>query len=252
MSNDTLYRTPVFSARIRVSSAVSTQLCSEFGPGSFTAKDRKDLLIHCDRHCDDYEQEVAHLQSQLLYIRQQQKRLKNHEATLRSQNSPVRKIPNAILEIIFNLACERNLLQEYPWRNATQSPPTTISSPMASLPALSIASTCSRWRKVAMSTPSLWSRLRLEVISGIHLSHHDPFIHAVMLHLRRAQKCPLDIDLYVAGKIRSTCATILILTSVASDWKAFKYDGDLGFWVLFSTRLESPSSRTGRELLQFR
>ncbi|KAF9066349.1 hypothetical protein BDP27DRAFT_1179924, partial [Rhodocollybia butyracea] len=125
-------------------------------PASFKAQDLEHVLALCDSDYDDYELEVAHLQSRILYTRQQQQMLKDHKVRLRSLNSPVRKIPNEILANIFDLACERNFLLGYPWRDVNEPP---IPSLMPSLPALSIASTCVRWRSVAVSTPSLWSRL---------------------------------------------------------------------------------------------
>ncbi|KAE9393187.1 hypothetical protein BT96DRAFT_924229 [Gymnopus androsaceus JB14] len=212
------------------SSDLYTRLRSESGPSVFERQDIEDLLLLCDRDDDDYEIELAHLKSRILFIGQQQNRLAYHKEKLRSLSSPIRKLPNEILRLIFDYACqsESNLLQEFPWSLESEDPPTTVSSPITFLPALSISATCSRWRTVATSTPSLWSRLKLEISSCRNSPKSATgFTDALELYLRRSKECSLDIDLYVAGDDDSDdsplALTLLIQQSIR--WKSLQFGG---------------------------
>ncbi|KAE9406613.1 hypothetical protein BT96DRAFT_810715, partial [Gymnopus androsaceus JB14] len=220
-------RKPAFNPRVDVdSSDLYSRLRSESGPSAVQRQDIEDLLLLCDRDYEDYELEVARLESQILYIRQQQKQLKRHKKTLRSLCSPIRKLPNEILRLIFDYACKSNLLQEFPWSLDSKGPPTDASSfPITFLPASSISATCSRWRCVAMSTPSLWSRLKLE-ISAWETSpkNTNAFTDALELYLQRSKDYPLDINLHVSGDegLEHKPLPLTLLIQHSKRWKSFQ------------------------------
>ncbi|KAF9072061.1 hypothetical protein BDP27DRAFT_1184608, partial [Rhodocollybia butyracea] len=109
-------------------------------------KEVEEMLKDVDKDLEEYETEISLLQSRILYIKSQQTRLKEHVIDLRSLNSPIRKVPNEILFRIFDYACNKNLLQEFPF-----------------LPAMSVSSVCTRWRLVALSSSAIWSRISLEL-----------------------------------------------------------------------------------------
>ncbi|KAF9072077.1 hypothetical protein BDP27DRAFT_1321037 [Rhodocollybia butyracea] len=183
------------------------RLRSEYGTATVDTKEVAEMLKAIDMDLEDYESEVSLLQSRILYIKTQQTRLKEHAVNLRSLNSPVRKVPNEILLRIFDYACDKNLLQEFPWSKDFQFPPSTpIVEAFRHLPAMSISSVCARWRSVALSASVIWSRISLElspensrlpdvesVLSG--------FLHTVELHLHRSEKRPLTVELNVSGSL---------------------------------------------------
>ncbi|KAF9072055.1 hypothetical protein BDP27DRAFT_439856 [Rhodocollybia butyracea] len=137
---------------------------SEYGTATVDTKEVTEMLNAVDKDFEDYETEILLLQSRILYIKTQQTRLKEHAVDLRYLNSPIRKVPNEILLRIFDYACYRNLLQEFPWSEEFKfSPSTPVVDPLKHLPAMSISSVCARWRSVALSASAIWSRISLEL-----------------------------------------------------------------------------------------
>lgn len=211
-------------------SEMYTKLRSESGPSVIERQHIEATLLLCDKDYDDYEMEVTRLQSQILFIRGQQKRLKEHRQTLQSLCSPIRKLPNEILGSIFEAqSSQPNLLQEHPWCLQSQQPQTTVSSPISFLPALSASAVCTRWREAALSTPSLWSRLKLEITSCAKSpKQSNAFTDLLDLYLQRSKSCPLDIDLCVYGDHAENekILVVSLLLQQAQRWKTFQYSGD--------------------------
>ncbi|KAE9408432.1 hypothetical protein BT96DRAFT_698741 [Gymnopus androsaceus JB14] len=209
-----------------------------------------EILLSCDRDLEDAENEVMRLQSEIIYIQEQQKRLRDYRMKVHSLSSPTREIPNEVLASIFDYACEQNLLQEFPWSveveddddeelfHAEDYPlPTNLTSPIISyLPALSISATCFRWRSVSLSYPGLWSKLKLEVTTSKY-SAPGPFITPLKLFLSRSGQKPLDIELNVHGPYRTDSSLSGHVTNLLAEhskrWKAFK---------LMCTYLELPET----------
>ncbi|KAE9402714.1 hypothetical protein BT96DRAFT_918015 [Gymnopus androsaceus JB14] len=191
-----------------------------------------DALVLCDGDLQDYEADLMRLQSQILFIEEQQARLKVHRARLRSLTSPVRKIPNEILASIFDSVCALtpNLFRELPWSESQEKVLSELISPMITyLPALSISATCSRWRSVAVSFPSLWSRLKLEITSGRNMvpGMLNALIATIDLFLARSAKFPLSISLEICGPPQKRHPFVLsLLLQHTHRWRTFKFISD--------------------------
>ncbi|KAE9390259.1 hypothetical protein BT96DRAFT_352140 [Gymnopus androsaceus JB14] len=216
-------RHPTFQPRVDISSdAINAKLRSEFGSSSYTSQNISDILLLCDRDIDDYEVEVARLRSQILYIQTQQGRLKHHKQNLRSLLSPSRWIPNEILSYIFELACDRNLLQDFPH----SSPPTKLTSPIITyLPAMSMSMVSARWRMLSLSLPGLWSQLKLEIALP---KTSQKFISMLKLFLERSRDHPLQLQLDISGDTIDTQHLHLdMLARNAQRWKTLCVGGDL-------------------------
>ncbi|KAE9408923.1 hypothetical protein BT96DRAFT_627091 [Gymnopus androsaceus JB14] len=197
----------------------------------------RELILLSEKDFDDYDAEIARLQSQLISIRDQRKRLVDYNTQLRSLLSSFREIPNEILCIIFEWACTDNLLQEYPWP-LEREPPTQLTLPaIAYLPALAISAVCTRWRSMALSSPGLWSQFRLEIApiapkpEMMHMSNaRSGFISISQLYLDRSADSPLIIDLQTPAGTKndqSKPSVLGLLLDHTSRWKTFSYTGDL-------------------------
>ncbi|KAE9385275.1 hypothetical protein BT96DRAFT_928889 [Gymnopus androsaceus JB14] len=237
------------------SSELYTKLRSEYGPTVFEYNPPgiQDRLLVFDNELEDYEQEIVCLENQLLYIREQYKRLMDHRMKLSSFFSPCRKLPNETLQSIFDYTCDWNFIQD----SCSLDLETTPSSPIPSLPALSISAVCSRWRSVATSTTSLWSRLKLKVPAQ---RASRAFCGAIELYLQRSQDCPLDIHFIGSPNSHNDSqidgAILSILIQHSFRWRSFCYDGE---WILnvlipagveFNT-LETVTTNGGLELEVF-
>ncbi|KAE9408935.1 hypothetical protein BT96DRAFT_627294 [Gymnopus androsaceus JB14] len=194
----------------------------------------RELILLSEKDFDDYDAEIARLQSQLISVREQRKRLDDYNTQLRSLLSSFREIPNEILCIIFEWACTDNLLQEYPWPLDSE-PPTQLSLPfIAYLPALAISAVCTRWRSLALSSPGIWSQFRLEISpiaskAETMSNARSGFISTLQLYLDRSANSPLMIDLQTptgARNDQSKPSVLGLLLDHSSRWKTFSYTGD--------------------------
>ncbi|KAF9061625.1 hypothetical protein BDP27DRAFT_1234902, partial [Rhodocollybia butyracea] len=155
--------------------------------------------------------------------------LKTQRAALLSLLSPIRKLPNETLSRIFKHVCEENLLQCNPWLEEEDNPPTDITSPVIThLPAMAVGSVCSRWRALALSSPSLWENLAVETHTAGwgDGENFKGFTDAVKLYLQRSGDLPLRLALTIYGFFISKAVPGLEhLTQHAYGWKTFKFRG---------------------------
>ncbi|KAE9403760.1 hypothetical protein BT96DRAFT_917328 [Gymnopus androsaceus JB14] len=91
--------------------------------------------------------------------------------------SPIRTLPNEILLRIFDFSCDMNEL---------------TSKTVITMPALSIAMVCSRWRSLSRAEPALWSRVCLKIQS---MSPNLPNFHILDLFLETSKQSPLTIEM---------------------------------------------------------
>ncbi|KIK52714.1 hypothetical protein GYMLUDRAFT_207835, partial [Collybiopsis luxurians FD-317 M1] len=120
-------KNPAFKPRCNVNTAeLLSKLRSDFGPTSSPRAEIEETLLLLDKDMADYESEIVHLQSQILYVEAQMKRLFKYKAKYQLLLSPIRRLPNETLERIFLFACDMNLLQEHPWTDADHPPATKL------------------------------------------------------------------------------------------------------------------------------
>ncbi|KAF9064644.1 hypothetical protein BDP27DRAFT_1333240 [Rhodocollybia butyracea] len=206
------------------------KLRSEYGPFVVSperAEELKEILALADKDIEDHDSEVARLQA----IQANRQRLEIQRAKLRSLLSPMRKLSNEILLHIFQYACKENILQSYPWLSE-QQPWTKLRSPVITyLPTMAISSVCSRWRTLALSSPSLWANLTVET----HTATLDQskillgFIDTVARYLERSGDWPLKIALEIGGTPgphhETEIPSLNYLTQHACRWETFSYWG---------------------------
>ncbi|KIK52720.1 hypothetical protein GYMLUDRAFT_105328, partial [Collybiopsis luxurians FD-317 M1] len=70
----------------------------------------EEMILSLNRDMADYESEIAHLQSQILFVEAQKKRLLDYKRSLQFLLSPIRRLPNETLGGVFTFACDMNLL----------------------------------------------------------------------------------------------------------------------------------------------
>ncbi|THU75963.1 hypothetical protein K435DRAFT_706010, partial [Dendrothele bispora CBS 962.96] len=105
----------------------------------------KSLLHDAEKDLDNYDTEIARLETAISVLKHKRARLEGHIAKFRSLLSPIRRLPPEILGLIFLLRCEEignNFTFPELYRH---------------LPAVILSQVCTGWRKVASNTPSIWS-----------------------------------------------------------------------------------------------
>ncbi|KAE9391548.1 hypothetical protein BT96DRAFT_864866 [Gymnopus androsaceus JB14] len=195
--------------------------------------DIHELILLSQKDLDDYDTEIARLQTQIDSVQEQKKSLNDYKTNLQSLLSPFRELPNEIMCLIFELACTDNLLQQYPWpvgRNT--KPPTKLSLPAITyLPALSISAVCTRWRFLALASPRIWSQIRVETApEGEVMSDRESgFLSTLQLYLDRSADSPLLIDLQTPRnevEDERNPSALSLLLNYTSRWQIFSYTGD--------------------------
>ncbi|KAE9387528.1 hypothetical protein BT96DRAFT_751431, partial [Gymnopus androsaceus JB14] len=83
---------------------------------------------------------------------EQQNRLREIMLQAQSLLSPIRKIPDEILQRVFDDCCEKNHFEF----DANKSKSGLATPAAEDTPALVLSSVCSRWRRIALSLPSIW------------------------------------------------------------------------------------------------
>ncbi|KAF8837263.1 hypothetical protein BDN67DRAFT_909567, partial [Paxillus ammoniavirescens] len=98
--------------------------------------------------------------------------LQSRIAQITNETAPISRLPSDVLAIIFEES--RRLLNQWP-------------GPRRPLPVeVQLSHVCARWRQVALSTPSLWTTIKVPIL------HREV---AVRAYLQRCNQSPLDIHL---------------------------------------------------------
>ncbi|KAE9398466.1 hypothetical protein BT96DRAFT_795200, partial [Gymnopus androsaceus JB14] len=100
-------------------------------------------LQSVQRELEDCEMQIKALESR-------RQSLRGYMDQLQSLISPCRKVPDEILQRIFDDCCDMNHFG-----------PKKAQSAITDLPALALSSVCLRWRRNGLSTPRIWSRISL-------------------------------------------------------------------------------------------
>ncbi|KAF9058921.1 hypothetical protein BDP27DRAFT_1239789, partial [Rhodocollybia butyracea] len=127
---------------------------------------------------DGYESEIHRLQIRIADIQNRRERVKTYTKHLRSLLSPIHKLPNELLTIIFGYVCVENELQD-----------------RGGGAALTLSHVCMRWRQLTIACPVLWSAMTMDFVK-----QHDDDIAAdgklstiVRLYLDRSKSVPLRL-----------------------------------------------------------
>ncbi|KIK63433.1 hypothetical protein GYMLUDRAFT_41117 [Collybiopsis luxurians FD-317 M1] len=123
-------------------------LRSESGPASVQL-DKINLIL------ERLQQDLEDLESSGIGIDAHESCISKYTAETRSLLSPIRKIPDEILQAIFEYCCDMNHF-------VVSAPSETAICNIRNKPAMVLSSTCFRWRRNALHMPSLWSSITLE------------------------------------------------------------------------------------------
>ncbi|KAF9070045.1 hypothetical protein BDP27DRAFT_1183015, partial [Rhodocollybia butyracea] len=136
-----------------------------------------------ERDLQDYDTEIQRLESRRTLLAAQRDNLKQYASEVQSLLSPARKVPDEILQCIFDDCCDTNNFEAF--RNK---------------PVIAISSVCTRWRRNALSMPALWSRITLrwevcEDTNNYPKTDHSKLFALLSKVLERSQQWPMTISL---------------------------------------------------------
>ncbi|KAF9032170.1 hypothetical protein BDZ89DRAFT_1158637 [Hymenopellis radicata] len=126
-------------------------------------------------------QEIKRVELMLDALKEHHAHLDRHiqRSTQYIRSSPIRRLPTEVLGIIFASACTSFQYSEY-------------------IAPLSISVVCSKWRDIALSTPSLWTHIYVAPYSG----GLDVYEH----YLKRCGHIPISVKIDIPYKEHPTAA----------------------------------------------
>ncbi|KAF9063704.1 hypothetical protein BDP27DRAFT_1451142 [Rhodocollybia butyracea] len=225
-------RTP--QIRINLSPAeiskIYNDLRSDFGPFVIPperVEEVKQMVALADKDIEDHYSEIARLHDQIMIIEAQKEQLEAQRAKLRALVSPMRKLPNEILLRILHHVCDSvgNRLFDIDEEAGIDSPPIPY------LPSMVVSSVCSRWRNLALSSPSLWANLTVVIIT--YDREPDELGSMVALYMERSGAWPLKLSVYLE-RADELCSLGLLLQHTHR-WESFTYRAP--YSVSFSNKL---------------
>ncbi|KAF9069488.1 hypothetical protein BDP27DRAFT_1222549, partial [Rhodocollybia butyracea] len=174
-----------FTPRVSVDlPGLHNRLRTESGPASVQPDEVATILQNVQQDLQDYESEIHRLKSRSIFLQAQMERLQQYASQVQSLCSPIRKVPDEILQCIFDYSCDTNEFIA-----------------LRSKPAMVLSAVCSRWRRNALAMPAIWSRMSLqwEITTTLDLGS-DKETDAELLFplynfLARSQQSPMTISL---------------------------------------------------------
>ncbi|KAF5355499.1 hypothetical protein D9758_006422 [Tetrapyrgos nigripes] len=141
-----------------------------------------------------------------------------------SAKSPICWLPIEILTEIFQWHCEECSLfiEAFLWNEKTEQ----YDRCKASTPTLDVAQTCSLWQNIAISRPTLWSRVDVDLNCG-----SQSFVDLVTLYLSRSKTASLSLILRAEGE--GTRYSVDLKESGQSMLKALVMENYRWEWVEF-------------------
>ncbi|KAF9058539.1 hypothetical protein BDP27DRAFT_1432546 [Rhodocollybia butyracea] len=89
---------------------------------------------------------------------------------------------------------------------------------------MAVSSVCSRWRELALSSPSLWANLRMEIYPTAFEETLAGLIDTLKRYLERSGDWPLRLDLNIQGQGREL-PSLIHLAQNAYRWRTFIFSG---------------------------
>ncbi|THU78886.1 hypothetical protein K435DRAFT_699142, partial [Dendrothele bispora CBS 962.96] len=178
--------TPNFHPRVSVKSDEILQEL-RFSVG-FRDHARINSLLHdAEKDLDDYDTEIARLETAISLLKRKRACLEGHMVKYRSLLSPIRRLPPELLSLIF-LLCRGELENRF-----------ILYESGTKMPAVVLTQVCTGWRQVALDTPSIWSNTSFYLgppeypLDEEHIKSILPLIH---LFFGQSSQFPLNLTLY--------------------------------------------------------
>ncbi|KAJ7500313.1 hypothetical protein B0H11DRAFT_1997069 [Mycena galericulata] len=195
------------AAHGQLQSPFSHLLSSNTAPSDVECEAIRQFLSGLQRNFAALTEEISRMQSVLSDLADQCERLRESIDTHRALVSLARRLPEDVIREIF-LACLPS------WRNAVMS--------SGEAPLL-LGQVCSSWRKIAFSTPQLWTALHVVVPNASRLRLMSGAVEA---WLTRSGTFPLSLTLAVSKACEpgsDNIATMIdVLANFSRRWKRVK------------------------------
>lgn len=170
--------------------------------------DRQELVAVVSDATDEltlYDHTIAQLHDLIWRLEHERQNLQSHVGLTRSLLAPIRKLPVDLLSEMFLHHGHDNVICSG-WAPSTKH----------YIPAFSLTSVCSLWRRTALSTPRLWGNINLAIGNTIR-KHAGTLVDFLLEHSRNAD---LDVTVYLGHEPEEGDAPFIRLCQHSSRWHA--------------------------------
>uniref|UniRef100_A0A0W0EUM2 Uncharacterized protein n=2 Tax=Moniliophthora roreri TaxID=221103 RepID=A0A0W0EUM2_MONRR len=158
--------------------------------------------------------EIYEAEEKIRALREEETRLTGYAQSYKTVLHPIRGIPEDILRLIF-LACVLDSK-----RSTNSLDPT--------LPPWILGQVCHRWRQVALSSPPLWSSIRLTLHdSRITADKISGMACQLASQLRRSGNLPLDVIVLASPALSPDDPLLFTICSHSSRWASLELSLDI-------------------------
>ncbi|THU94579.1 hypothetical protein K435DRAFT_798780 [Dendrothele bispora CBS 962.96] len=170
-------------------------------------------LSHAETRLSSIREQIVFTRNSLVQLECEEQKLIKYIADQRTVLNPVRRLPPDILFELFT-AC----LDSTPVLDLRSSRLTEDSLDIKS-PRWVLGHVCSVWRSVVLSSPSLWSNIKLSITKKNSTFSSRTLL--LGLHLQRTQQRPLSVSLYGGyNSLNESHPFLVLLLPTAPRWNA--------------------------------
>ncbi|KAK7464793.1 hypothetical protein VKT23_006000 [Stygiomarasmius scandens] len=183
------------------------------------ATSTRHTVANFQKHLGQYDAEISSLESILASLKEKRSELQKYINDKCSMLAPIRKLPlDVISDILYWGSGEYNL---------------AITACDITAHTLSLSQVCSFWREIALSRPSLWSRiylvLRLRVDHGYNAQGGKGVRKLLKLYLSRSRDLPLTLSVKPLNHsqrylLNLDCSLFSILRRQRFRWQSVSLD----------------------------
>lgn len=213
-----------FGTQIPDSPLPLEQLRWEFGPASIPNVEE---VIQTLRNV---QQELEACETQIEALVSRRQSLRAYTVHLQALISPFRKVPDELLQRIFNDCDDMNHF-------VVNNPKETGPGAGGNMPALVLTSVCSRWRRNGLSMPSIWSSISLMCHQKDVAHDKQQLLSTLDIFLNRGLQHPLTINVELGPNFDEQQVPTFVapLISHQHRWHSFTYrSGRSNLLSLFS------------------
>ncbi|THU98843.1 hypothetical protein K435DRAFT_752483 [Dendrothele bispora CBS 962.96] len=188
-------------------SSVLDTLRANFGIYTSDVTYASQCLIDAERDAQRCDDEIKRLEADIVVLRDQQQRIYCRIDQYRSLLAPIRKLPPEVLGRIFRLICFENSV-----------------AVKIDCPAIHLSHVCAGWRDLAQTTPSLWSRISIDLFQSLHdLSQVRSMLTTCLV---LSKPSPLFLHLTIIGETKVADSVLRSVVHHCARWAKVRLDID--------------------------
>ncbi|KAJ3926762.1 MAG: hypothetical protein NXY57DRAFT_689622 [Lentinula lateritia] len=205
-----------FEPRVKVDNlALNERLRSSYG--IIDNAKIKGLLNQAEEDLAGYDLEMERVrmayEEEMHRLRLRRQGLHIYMTNLTALQSPIRRLPEELLSLIFLHCCKENdLTADYEGCRKAM--------------AMTISCVCTRWRRLALPCPVFWSNLTITFAYRNSKEEEAKLVHKLSIYLKRSKSHPLTLELTAYVFEPTTHKALALIARESHRWQYILFRGD--------------------------